>query len=174
MGLHRGMFWLARTIHVISAFWVLVLAVMIFVDVMGRYFFDSPLLGTAEIIKNSVVSVTFLQLPLAIYTGSMLRTTVMAELTGPIGRRLIRTLTALLGIAFFLGTAFSTWDPMVDAWAIGEYEGEGALRVPTYPVRTLVLITSIFAAMVYAMLMFLDWTGRLPPDLDADAEAARV
>ncbi|MEM7444564.1 MAG: TRAP transporter small permease [Pseudomonadota bacterium] len=174
MGLHRGMFWLARTIHVISAFWVLVLALMIFVDVTGRYFFDSPLLGTAEIIKNSVVSVTFLQLPLAIYTGSMLRTTVVSEMVGPTGRRLIRTLTALLGIAFFIGTAFSTWEPMLDAWEIGEYEGEGALRVPTYPVRTLVLITSIFAAMVYGMLVALDWTGRLPSELDADAEEARA
>lgn len=174
MGLHRGMFWLARTIHVISAFWVLMIGVLIFIDVTGRYFFGSPLLGTAEIIKNSVVSVTFLQLPLAIYTGSMLRTTVVVELAGPTGRRLIRTLTAVLGIAFFLGTAFSTWEPMLGAWAIGEYEGEGALRVPTYPVRTLVLITSIFAAAVYAMLVFLDWTGRLPPELDADSEMAKI
>ena len=44
---------------------------------------------------------------------------------------------------------------------MSEYEGEGALRVPTYPVRFLVVATSVFAAYVYVHLMLLDWTGRI-------------
>lgn len=68
---------IAQIIHAISAFWVLMIAAIIVVDVIGRLFFNSPLLGAIEIIKNSVVSITFLQLPLAIYTGGMLRTDVL-------------------------------------------------------------------------------------------------
>ena len=75
----------AQTTHVISAFWVLVLALIIFVDVTGRYLFSLPLLGAAEIIKNSVVSITFLQLPLAIYRGGMIKTTLIYDLLGPQG-----------------------------------------------------------------------------------------
>jgi hypothetical protein len=66
-----------------------------------------------------------------------------------------------MGLLFFLGTAFSAWGPALEALGVSEYEGEGALRVPTYPVRFLVVLTSLFAAYVYFYLMYLDWTGRL-------------
>ena len=162
---------LAQSIHVVSAFWVLVLAVIIFVDVGGRFLFNSPLLGAAEIIKNSVVSITFLQLPLAIYRGGMIRTTVIYDALGPSGQRLLRSFANLLGLLFFLGTAYSSWEPALEAWDVGEYEGEGALRVPTYPVRFLVAATSAFAAFVYLYLLFLDWTSRFEPE---SGEAAGV
>ena len=152
---------LARTTHVVSAFWVLVLAAIIFVDVMGRYLFSQPLLGATEIIANSVVSITFLQLPLAIYQGGMIRSTLLYDAVGKRVQRLLRTLAGGLGLAFFLGTAYSAWGPALEALAVSEYEGEGALRVPTYPVRFLVVATSIFAAYVYLHLLYLDWTGRI-------------
>ena len=159
---------LARAIHIVSAFWVVVLALIIFVDVTGRYFFSYPLLGAAEVIKNSVVSVTFLQLPLAIYRGGMIRTTILYDAVGPGAKRAIRTLANFLGLLFFFATAYSSWDPAIEAWDIGEYEGEGALRVPTYPVRFLVALTSAFAGFIYLYLVYLDWTGKL------DAESGEI
>lgn len=152
---------LARSIHLVSAFWTLGLALLIFLDVFGRSMLGSPIPGTKEIIQNSVVAITFLQLPLAIYTGSMLRTSILADAVPPSIRRLLRTLTALLGVAFFFGVVLSTWQPLLDAWRIGEYEGEGALRVPTWPVRGLVLVMSAFGAVAYLMMIVLDWQGRL-------------
>lgn len=152
---------LARTTHVVSAFWVLVLAAIIFVDVMGRYLFSQPLLGATEIIANSVVSITFLQLPLAIYQGGMIRSTLLYDAVGERAQKLLRTMAGVFGLAFFLGTAYSAWGPALEALAVSEYEGEGALRVPTYPVRFLVVVTSIFAAYVYLHLLYLDWTGRM-------------
>ena len=152
---------IAQTTHIVSAFWVLVLAMIIFVDVLGRHFFSQPLLGATEIIRNSVVSITFLQLPLAIYRGGMIRSTILYDALGEDGQRVLRTLANVLGLLFFLGTAFSAWGPAVEALGVSEYEGEGALRVPTYPVRFLVVATSVFAAYVYVYLMLLDWTGRI-------------
>jgi hypothetical protein len=72
-------------------------------------------------------------------------------------------------VLFFLGTAFSAWGPALEALGVSEYEGEGALRVPTYPVRFLVVVTSLFAAYVYFYLLYLDWTGQL-----GDEELANV
>ena len=92
---------LAEIIHVLSACWVLVIAAIILIDVLGRYFFNAPFLGAVEIIKNSVVSITFLQLPLAIYTGGMLRTTLLYGAVGPTWQRVLRTLTGILGFLFF-------------------------------------------------------------------------
>lgn len=162
---------IARTTHIVSAFWVIVLALIIFVDVAGRYLFSLPLLGATEIIKNSVVSITFLQIPLAIYRGGMIKTTLIYDQLGDNGQRSIRSLANILGLLFFLGTAFSAWGPAIEALGISEYEGEGALRVPTYPVRFLVVMTSVFAAYVYLHLMYLDWTGRLLPEEEEVARA---
>lgn len=158
---------LARSIHLLSAFWTLGLAVLIFLDVTGRSFLSSPIPGTKEIIQNSVVAITFLQLPLAIYTGSMLRTSIFADAVPPGVRRWLRTVAGLLGLAFFIGIVLSTWQPLLDAWRIGEYEGEGALRVPTWPVRGLVLIMSAFGAVAYLMMVILDWQGRLVNENEA-------
>ena len=155
---------IAQTIHVASAFWVLVLAGIILVDVLGRYFFSLPLLGATEVIKNSVVSITFLQLPLAIYRGGMIRSTILYDVLGIDGQRLLRSFANFLGLLFFVATAFSAWGPALEALGISEYEGEGALRVPSYPVRFLVVVTSLFAAYIYLYLMILDWTGRLDPN----------
>ena len=163
----------AETIHILSAFWVLVIAGIILVDVFGRHFFNSPFLGAVEIIKNSVVSITFLQLPLAIYSGGMLRTTLLYGAVGPQYQRVLRSLTNVLGFLFFAGVAYSSWMPFLEALAINEYEGEGALRVPTYPVRLLVVLTSIFAAFVYIYLLVLDWMGRLTEDMGGDESSTK-
>jgi TRAP-type C4-dicarboxylate transport system permease small subunit len=163
---------IARVIHLISAFWTLALAVLIFGDVMGRTMFSAPIPGTKEILQNSVVSIAFLQLPLAIYSGSMLRTSVFADAVPPVLRRLLRTFAALLGLAVFIGLVWSTYPSFVDAYRIGEYEGEGALRVPTWPVRGVVLVMSAFVALAYIQMIVLDWRGKLIDELEAPGAMA--
>ena len=162
---------LARAIHLVSAFWTLGLALLIFTDVSGRSLLSSPIPGTKEIIQNSVVAITFLQLPLAIYTGSMLRTSILADAVPPGARRILRTLAALLGVAFFVGLVVSTWQPFLDGYRIGEYEGEGALRVPTWPVRGVVLAMAGFGVIAYLMMILLDWQGRLVGESEAPGSA---
>lgn len=146
----------ARAIHLISAMWTFGLAFLVFCDVMGRTLFSSPIPGTREIIQNSVVAITFLQLPLAIYTGSMLRTSILADAVPPAIRRILRTFASLLGLAVFIGLILGTYEAVYEAWEIGEYEGEGALRVPTWPVRGIVLVMSIFGAFAYFSMIVFD------------------
>ncbi len=152
---------LARAIHIFSAFWTLALAVLIFADVTGREFLNQPVPGTKEILQNSVVAITFLQIPLAIYSGSMLRTSIFSDALPPIGRRILRTFGSLLGLALFMGLLWSTWPSFWDAYRIGEYEGEGALRVATWPVRGTVLAISVFGFFAYLSMIWFDWTGQL-------------
>lgn len=162
---------ITRAIHLFSAFWTLALAFLIFGDVVGRGMLNQPIPGTKEIIQNSVVAITFLQLPLAIYSGAMLRTSIFADAVPPVMRRLLRTFGALLGLIFFIGLIWSTWPSFVDAYRIGEYEGEGALRVPTWPVRGTVLVMSIFGAWAYISMIILDWRGQLIDESTAPGTA---
>ena len=176
----KGFVGLARTIHVISAFWILMIAVLIIVDVLGRALFSSPLQGATEIIRNSVVAITFLQLPLAILSGSMLRTELISEFLGENGRRILRTLAYLLGLALFALIVYADWRPAMLAYRIGEYEGEGALRVPVWPVHIILLGTTAMCAVSYLIMIWLDWTNQLedeiayPGILAYDREAAAV
>lgn len=165
---------LARAVHLFSAFWTLGLGVLIFGDVIGRTFFNEPIPGTKEILQNSVVAITFLQLPLAIFSGSMLRTSILADAMPDFIRKLLRTFGAALGFAVFMGLLWSTWPSFWDAYRIGEYEGEGALRVPTWPVRGTVLVISVFGAFAYLSMIYCDWTNQLIGEEEAPGSLTPV
>lgn len=158
---------LSRAIHLVSALWTLALAVLIFCDVTSRGMFSQPIPGTKEIVQNSIVAITFLQLPLAIYSGSMLRTTVFADAVPAPIRRVLRTLTYLLGVLLFIGLVISSYEPFIDAYRIGEYEGEGALRVPVWPLRGIILLASAFGIFAYLSMIYYDWTNQLIDESEA-------
>ena len=151
----------ARFIHIISALWVFILALLILVDVFGRILFLAPVPGTKEILQASVVLVTFLQLPLAIFSGSMLRTTLLVEMVPPFVQRLLRTLCYLLGGALFAAMAWATVPEAFEALRLGEFEGTGAFRIYTWPIRFLIAITAAFAAFAYLSMIVADWRGQL-------------
>lgn len=140
---------LARGLHVVAAVWLFLLAFLILADVAGRGLFDAPIQGTAELVANSIVSIAFLQLAHSIRMRGMLRADLLDPFLTPRARIALRVAGYCAGIAFFLALAYATWGPMLSAWEIGEYQGEGALRVPTYPVRTIILATSVLAALAY-------------------------
>jgi TRAP-type C4-dicarboxylate transport system permease small subunit len=148
-----------RLLHILAAIWLCLIAMTIVVDVVGRFAFNAPLTGTAEIVANSVVAIAFLQIPFAIRTYGMLRTTVVLDHLGTAGRRIFNITTYLLGVAVFLVIAYASWEPMLFSWSIGEYEGEGALRVPTYPVRTFIVVMSVIAAFAYLLLCLRELRG---------------
>ena len=58
-------------------------------------------------------------------------------------------LSAVLGILFFAIIVWGSYEPMLHAWISGEYEGEGALRVPVWPARLVVLIGSFLVVVSY-------------------------
>lgn len=156
--------WVARGIHVLSSLWVFTLALVILVDVFGRVLFLSPLPGTKEILQNSVILITFLQLPLAILSGSMLRTTLVVDAMPMFVKRLLRSLCYVLGFGLFAAIGWASLPEAFDALRIGEYEGEGALRIYTWPIRFLIVATSAFAAFAYLTMIIADWRGDLSSD----------
>ncbi len=144
---------LTRVLNVLAAMWLMLLTVVILVDVVGRFGFNSPLPGAREIVGNSVVAILFLQIPLAVLRGGMIRTTFVYDLVGPNGKRIIDGLTFILGIAFFVAVGVGGWPDMIMGWRVREFEGIGALEIPVYPVRTIAVFLSFLAAIVYLLLL---------------------
>ena len=126
--------------------------------------FDTPFLGTHEIVGNSIVGILFLELPSTIKRGAMLRTTIVYHAIGRIPRRAIDCASYLLGVALFLAIIFGGWDAMIVSWELLEIEGAGAFEVPIYPVRTLIVVFSAICALVYLQLFYVTVTGK--PDTE--------
>ncbi|MCF3592399.1 TRAP transporter small permease [Rhodobacteraceae bacterium LMO-12] len=161
---------LARQAHILSAGWVFFLALLIIADVLGRTLFLHPIAGTKEILQNSVIAVTFLQLPLAIYTGSMLRTTAFVDAVGPRARIALHLFSWTLGALLFSAIAYASLPAAFTAIRLGEYEGEGAMRIYTWPVRIMLIVTSAFAALAYVSAMIADLRGGLSKTPSSDLD----
>ena len=144
---------LVNILNIIAAAWLLMLAFVILYDVIGRAVFNSPFLGAREILGNSVVAILFLQVPLAIHRGNMLRTTLIYDLTGTNGKRVIDITTFLLGAGFFVAMGVGGWHDMITGWRIREFEGIGALEIPVYPLRTMAVFLSFLGAIVYVAMV---------------------
>jgi TRAP-type mannitol/chloroaromatic compound transport system permease small subunit len=55
----------------------------------------------------------------------------------------------VLGAAFFGLIVWGSYEPALHAWTSGEFEGEGALRVPVWPARVVVLLGAFLVTVTY-------------------------
>jgi TRAP-type C4-dicarboxylate transport system permease small subunit len=117
---------------------------------------------------NSIVIIVFLQAGYAIRSRSMLKADFILNLFPQPVRRVALAIGYLLGAAFFLIIVVGGIDTAVYAWVAGEYEGEGALHVPTWPTKFVILIGGGLACLNYLIMAYLDVFR--PQDLDAVAD----
>lgn len=135
-----------------AAIWAFVLAFVILADVLGRIV-GFAVQGTVELVANSIVAIVFLQFPLTIARGSFLRSTVIYDAVPDRGRQIIDLFSCLLGLGIFVGIAWGGWADMITSFRIGEFEGEGALRVPVYPTRAIIFVMSVLSVLCYLQLI---------------------
>ena len=57
-----------------------------------------------------------------------------------------------LGAVIFGLLVFSGWPTMILAWELGEFEGELPVRVPTYPLRSIVLLGAGLTSLQFVLL----------------------
>lgn len=169
-GWHGGLEGVARIFHIASVFGLLAIALLVCADVLSRGLFNAPVPGTAEMVANTLVGLVFLQLPFAVLSNGMIRATVVYDAAGDRGRLLIETVTCLLGIGICGAIAYGGWGPMMEAIEIGAYEGEGALRVPVWPVRIVLVAMAALAAVAYLAMLVNAWRRGAPKDSSAAVE----
>ena len=154
IALDRGLKWINEKLHVVAAFALFGLAILILVDVLARGAFSSPIAGTAEIVSNAIVAIAFLQLAHSIRCGGFLRVEMLDGVLPTTVRKALFMLACVLGAVLFAAVAYSSWDGMVEAWRIGEFDGvAGSLKVPTAPIRTVVVAASVLAAINFVVVL---------------------
>jgi TRAP-type C4-dicarboxylate transport system permease small subunit len=138
----------------IGAVWIVLMMLLIVADVIGRSVFNQPVTGTSEIIRNSIVGITFLQMTHVLKNGRHIRTTLLLDKVSQKWKMVMNGFAYLIGLVLFILLVSQSWEPMLEAYRTGDYEGEGALKVPTWPARFLVLLGSLVMALQFAILLY--------------------
>lgn len=159
---------------------VLILLVMLLVnaDVAGRYFFNHPIAGVAELVSLSIVAIVFLQLPHTLRHERFIRSDV---LIGPMLKRRPRAGFALQAIhhafgAVLCGLIFWYVLPQfVEAWETDEYVGTlGVFQAPKWPVELIIVIGSGLTTIQFVLHLLRDIAvargTRPPPGPSASTE----
>ncbi|MBN43266.1 MAG: hypothetical protein CL573_07255 [Alphaproteobacteria bacterium] len=147
---------ISKFLMIVAALWAFALTFMILADVTGRGAFDAPINGTTELVTASIVIIVFLQAGYAIRSRSMLRADFLVVHMSPKVQRTLAAVGYLLGAAFFLMIITGGWQESIASFVEGEYEGEGALRVPSWPARWTVIGGSALAMLNYLVMAYID------------------
>lgn len=139
--LDRALGVLVVTSNNIGSLWILAMTLAVVADVTGRYLFNAPINGTAEMVTISVVAVLYLQLAYTLRSGRMTRSA--AFYTRLVARRPM--IGNALGFLFYLAGAclaaaimIGAWPKWLAAWREGYYVG--VIDVFTFPEWPLLLI----------------------------------
>lgn len=150
-------------INALGSFGILLVMVFVCTDVIGRVFFNSPIMGTSEIVKVGVVCLVFMQVPWAFWEDRQIRSDMIPARMGPRGQYLAALVRNLVAGAAMVFISFANWKPMIKSWKILEYEGEGALHVPAYPLYTIIQLGSALAAIISLYFMIKNIQGLIQP-----------
>ena len=164
----------SKTLMVLAATWAFILCFIILFDVVARGLFNSPIQGTKEIVANSIVMIVFLQAGYAIRSRSMLRADFLVRHFSHRGQQAVLMFGYLLGVLFFLIMLLGGIEPAIRSVVNGEYDGEGALRVPVWPTRFMILIGAGLAIVNYIVLAAVDVLGVSEEGPDTKLEDAGV
>jgi TRAP-type C4-dicarboxylate transport system permease small subunit len=148
----RGLDWISKALLVLASMLAFALCFVVVTDVTGRVLFNKPFQGTPELVSSSIVIICYLQCAYAIRSGGMLETDAIMVHFPPRLRSVFSVVSSLLGVLLFGLVFWGSLDGLDHAIQSGEYEGEGALRVPMWPVRLTVLVGSGLAVLAYVLL----------------------
>ena len=142
----------AKWLMVFSAFLAFGLSFYILVAVIARNF-NQPIQGTSEVVTELIVTIVFLQISYCVSTGGMLRADFLIKYFNPNTRKILNIIGYSLGILLFATVFIGNIEPAYQSWITGEFEGEGALRMPTWPARFSLVVGCSLTGFSYALLL---------------------
>lgn len=129
---------------------ILVVMVAVVADVLGRLIFNSPVVGVMEIVKMAIPIIAFFMFPWATHEFRHVRSTIFYGRMPMSTRIILDVIFYGMGALFFALIVRGSWPELLQAIKIGEFEGEGSLRVATWPTRLLIVVSS--ALVTWQML----------------------
>jgi TRAP-type mannitol/chloroaromatic compound transport system permease small subunit len=157
---HRGFGALTALLAALGTGWILFLMLVICADVLGRWLFDAPILGVAEMVQFSIVGIVFLQLPQTLRVGGLTRADVLFSRVlarSPRIANVLQLVYDLVGGALFATILVTTWPLAVQAFANHEFYGStGVVQIPTGPLKVIIIVGSAALTVQFCLLAWRD------------------
>ena len=141
-----------------AAVWIVAIMFLVVGDVLGRNLFHKPITGTPEIVKHSLVGITFLQIAHVLMKGRHIRSTVVLDRLSPGGKMVLEIFAGILGIVIFGLLFYAELGPAWKAYTRGEFESD-LLKIPTWPTHLIILIGSFFMMIQFVKHISDQWRG---------------
>jgi TRAP-type C4-dicarboxylate transport system permease small subunit len=144
-----------NAVAAIGTVWIVFLMLLIVADVVGRNFFQFPIVGVAEIAARSVVAIVFLLLPAVALNGTMIRADFLLRImrkwsAGSV--HLLDCLFSVTGAALFVLVAVSAWPDTYMALQSSEFFGvRGVWTLPTFPFRLIIVLGAGATSLAFAV-----------------------
>lgn len=102
-------------------------------DVLGKYLFNAPIPGTAEIVANyNMIATVFLSLAYVEARNSAISVELIYENVGPRAQRFMMRLADLVTLIFYSGLGWFSWGMARRAYNLNETV-DGVWRVTVWP-----------------------------------------
>lgn len=144
--------WIGR----IFSFLIIVLMLLIFVDVCGRYFFSSPLLWGLEVDGYLLVAIVFMGGGYAFLHNAHVRVDIIYTRWPPQARAIIDIITSLL--IFLLCIVLIRYGFEI-AWEgmLAGHKASTAVRTPMWPSYFVVPLSGVFLGLQCLVKWVRDW-----------------
>jgi TRAP-type C4-dicarboxylate transport system permease small subunit len=167
----RASLWLAR----IASVALTVIALVTFIDVIGRYFFRAPFPFTVELTQLAMAIVVYFGVGLVTHEDAHINADLVTSRLSPRRRALLALVTNLLALGFL---ALMVWRLWVQAdFLFAKGDTTMVWTVPLWPFAFAVAFGSLFLLTGVAMQLLHVWarlTGVEPEPAPAKPSALRL
>jgi tripartite ATP-independent transporter DctM subunit len=147
----------------VGTLWIFALMFLICADVAGRYIFNAPIKGAAEMVGYSIVAAVFLQMASTLRAGRFTRVEMLIEpleARRPAAGHTFNAVYHLVGAAVFAVITWGTWPKLADAWANDEITGTpGVFVFLIWPFLSVVVLGAAVTAVEF-LIQFFGAVGR--------------
>ncbi len=162
---------LQRVSNGLAAFACLVLIIVMtttFVDVVGRYFFNSPVTFAVEIIQLGMGLLVLFGLAITTLERGHIAVDIVESMVPQTIRKFFALIAALSGAVFISLIAWRLWDRGIQFFSDGL--ATDVLFLPVWPVVLLMAFAAGVAAIVAIGQLFIPSIGSDSPTLPLDLE----
>ena len=145
----------SRFITDLGAFIVLVLALGTGLDVIGRFFFNSPWEGTYEVTQIVLLAIAALGIVSATAANENISVDLLYSRFSSSGRRILNFVAALFGFVFFLALAWEAVVEFLRSWKIRETTD--LVSFPIYPFRFLLVVAFTICGILTIFELIHPW-----------------
>ncbi len=151
----RGVAALELGMNSAGTLWIFGLMFLICADVAGRYLFNAPINGAAEMVGYSIVTAVFLQMASTLHVGRFTRVELLIEpleASRPAAAHSFNAVFSLLGAAVFGLITWGTWPKLGHAWTTDEITGTpGVFVFRIWPFLAIIVFGAAVTAVEFAL-----------------------